>query len=182
MSHLIVNDVKKKSKKSKKCIILLLLSWYEAHKHWCNPIILANFFMHIGHWGARHQIVTIFGIHAVEQTVQFKMASCIELVFIRDLFPFLFQYTYPIFYDFLLEFKNVKGWNQHIFRNDVFLFLLSKSGPSQGLKIRGRGTSCTVLGIICPLGRDRINCSAQTWGAPAWPAPSLSLLVLTLFK
>ena len=65
--------------------------------------------MHMGDRGVRHQIVTIFGIHAVEQTVQFKMASCIELGCIRDLFPFLFQYTYPIFDDLLLEFKNVKG-------------------------------------------------------------------------
>ena len=42
------------------------------------------------------------------------------------------------------------------------------TGPSQGLKIRGAGS--TVVGIICPPGWDRVNCLAKNWGPPSPPA------------
>ena len=35
----------------------------------------------------------------------------------------------------------------------------SISGPLQGLKIRGARS--IMVGIICPLGRDRVNCLAK---------------------
>ena len=40
-------------------------------------------------------------------------------------------------------------------------------GPSEGLKIRG--CQYYLVGIICPLGWDRVNWSAKIWGGGAAP-------------
>ena len=44
---------------------------------------------------------------------------------------------------------------------------LQSTGPSQGLKIRGAHSN--AVGIICPFGRDRVNCLAKTWGGYSPP-------------
>ena len=36
--------------------------------------------------------------------------------------------------------------------------------------VQGQGACSTVVGIICPPGWDKVNCSAKNWGAKAPPA------------
>ena len=56
------------------------------------------------------------------------------------------------------------------------------AGPSKGLKMRGGGARSTMVGIICLLGWDRVNCLAKHWGggSPLPPTPLATALYYIL--
>ena len=62
--------------------------------------------------------------------------------------------------------KGIKGSTVKL-QSSVISMHLFNAGPSEGLKIRG--CQYYLLGIICPLGWDRVNWSAKIWGCHGTP-------------